>query len=328
MDISIIVPVYNVEKYLERCLGSIYNQKFSGIFEVIAVEDCSTDNSLNVLKEYQVNNPELIVVEHEVNKRLARARATGMKAAKGEYVMHVDSDDWLLPNALEKLYAKCKETDADVLAYNYIIVNDKEEKIYPSKIKEEIITTDKLKAQHLFFGSCWTKIVKRSLTEDMIYSTADAPKSTEDLIYCTEILLRAEKICLFPQNFYAYFNNSSSITNSTKPYGYLSNQVIILNNLDKITSRYKPNKEFQNNLLNYFEKWIYLAVCKIHFWSSKDLKITQELFEKFFEISILDSNRIKKLKVSLNNRYVSLYQVTKRFSVRYSLGVVYRSIIK
>ena len=105
-NISIIVPVYNVEKYLVRCLDSIFTQNFSGTFEVIAVEDASTDNSLKVLKSYQAKEHGLKVIEHRINKNLSLARATGVSACSGDYIMHVDSDDWLLSNALENLYAK------------------------------------------------------------------------------------------------------------------------------------------------------------------------------------------------------------------------------
>lgn len=119
-DISIIIPVYNVEKYLIRCLDSVFKQKFSGSIEVIAVDDASTDNSLSLLYEYQKEENRLQIVEHKVNQKLSVARLTGMKKSTGEFVMHVDSDDWLQDNSLESLYLKCREVDADVVVYNYI----------------------------------------------------------------------------------------------------------------------------------------------------------------------------------------------------------------
>ena len=107
MHISIIVPVYNVERYLVRCLDSIFTQDFSGNFEVIAIDDKSTDMSLSILKAYQLTETRLIIIEHDVNEKLTKTRADGMNAANGEYVMHVDSDDWILPGTLQKLYSKC-----------------------------------------------------------------------------------------------------------------------------------------------------------------------------------------------------------------------------
>ena len=326
-EISIIVPVYNVEKYLERCLDSIFNQKFSGSFEVISVEDYSTDNSLEVLKEYQKRFPELIIIEHEVNKKLAQARTTGMKVAQGAYIMHVDSDDWLLPNALESVYLKCLESGADVLVYNYLIENEKGEQVFLNKIKEETVTSDKLKVQNHFFGACWTKIVKRELIEDMVYFNA-ITLNTEDLIYCSEILLRANKIHLLPQDFYAYFKNSQSITNSTNPQKYLNNQIVILTILDKICVRYNPNNAFQSNLLDYFEKWIYLELCKTHFWNKEDVAICKPIFEELFNIQLLDKVRVGRLRISINNKYKNLFEIIKRFGLRLTLGILYRSFRK
>ena len=225
-DISIIIPVYNVEKSLERCLDSIFNQNFTGTFEVIAVNDCSIDNSLEVLKLYQNRVPELKIIEHNVNKKLAQVRTTGMKIAKGDYVMHVDSDDWLLQNTLESIFAKCIETDADVLVYDYLIENEFGRN-FLNNIKKEILTKDKVKVQHHFYGACWNKIVKKSLTHDMLYSKSAAINSMEALIYCSEILLRAKTICLYPNTLYVYSCNSSSITNATKPYAYLDNQLVL-----------------------------------------------------------------------------------------------------
>ena len=98
--ISIIVPVYNVEKFLERCLDSIFKQQFSSVFEVIAVDDCSTDNSLHVLKEYQKREKRLIIIEHEINKKLSCASKTGIRASTGDYIMHVDSDDWSITQCI------------------------------------------------------------------------------------------------------------------------------------------------------------------------------------------------------------------------------------
>jgi glycosyltransferase involved in cell wall biosynthesis len=328
IDISIIVPVYNVEKHIKTCLDSIYNQKFSGSIEVIAVDDCSSDNSLKILSDYKLKNHNLIIVNHKTNQRLASARSSGMKIAKGEYILHVDSDDKLIPNSLEILFDKCKESKADVIAFNYVIEDEFGKQTFINKIKQDIITDDKIKIQDYFFGGCWNKIVKKSLTQKMIYSSSEAPKSTEDLIYCSEILLRANSICLFTKNLYCYSYNSNSITNITKPIGYLQNQLIIINNLKKLFIKYKPTLEFKNKLLSYFEKWIYLAICKIHFWSRKDLKLTQELINSLFLVGILDSIRINKLIKSLNNKFFCLWYVTKYFGLRYSLGIVYRTFKK
>ena len=156
-DLSIIIPVYNVEKYLIRCLDSVFNQQFSGTYEVIAVDDGSTDSCLHVLKGYREKETRLKVIEHGENKKLSVARASGMKAAKGDYIMHVDSDDWLLPNALENLFRKCMELDVDVVVFNHVRENSKGERTNVKSIKKETFTTDKLKVQSYFSKSSTTR---------------------------------------------------------------------------------------------------------------------------------------------------------------------------
>jgi glycosyltransferase involved in cell wall biosynthesis len=328
MDISIIVPVYNVEKYITRCLDSIFNQKFSGTFEVIVVDDCSKDGSLQILEKYQKEELDLVIVKHLTNKRLAQARTSGMKIAKGDYIMHVDSDDWLLPNALETIYNKCIETDVDVLVYDYLIENDKGEQTIVNNLAKEIITTDKLSVQKYFLGGCWTKIVKKSLTEDMIYSNTEASIYTEDLIYCSEILLRAETICLFPHKFYAYFINSESITQTTKPLKYLKNQRIITINLHEICKRYKPSKAFKKTLADYFDQWLFLAIAKTHYYNSNLLPECKKVLKEICNIGLLDENRVRKINKAINNKYYTLFQVARRFSLRLAGGIVFRSFRK
>ena len=120
VDISIIVPVFNVRNYLLRCLDSIFSQQFDGVFEVIAVDDASTDGSLDILKRYQSSEPRLRLLEHELNKKLSSARSTGMKHAIGAYIMHVDSDDCLIPGALRRLHNYCLKYSPDIIVFNYI----------------------------------------------------------------------------------------------------------------------------------------------------------------------------------------------------------------
>lgn len=324
MDISIIVPVYNVEKYLIRCLKSIFNQQFSGNFEVIAVDDCSNDNSLELLYNYQKSESRLKIIKHSKNYKQSIARATGMKAAKGAYIMHVDSDDWLVQNTLEKLFYKLRETNADVIVFNYSREDSKGNNSLVKKIKKEQITFNKIEVQEHFFGASVNKIVKRELTLNMI-SGEIGVNTTEDLLYATEILLRAEKICLVPDSYYIYFENTNSITNTINPEDYLRNQVLILNQIQKIFFRYNSNLKLTNNILNYIEKWIYLELAKSHFWNIDKRYANEIVLKEFEKIAIIDKFRYCKFKMSLKNRFVCLLFVTKNFGVKTSVWIIKRS---
>lgn len=125
MKLSVIVPVYNMaaEGKLQFCLDSLVNQTISD-YEIIAVDDASTDNSLEVLQEYAGKYPDKVrVLAHEVNRRQGGAKNTGLKAATGEWVGFIDSDDWVTPDYYEKLLRRAEETGADMVGCDYNLVH-------------------------------------------------------------------------------------------------------------------------------------------------------------------------------------------------------------
>ncbi len=125
MKLSVIVPVYNMaaEGKLQFCLDSLVNQTISD-YEIITVDDASTDNSLEVLQEYAGKYPDKVrVLAHEVNKRQGGAKNTGLKAAAGEWVGFIDSDDWVTPDYYEKLLRRAEETGADMVGCDYNLVH-------------------------------------------------------------------------------------------------------------------------------------------------------------------------------------------------------------
>lgn len=322
-DISIILPVYNVEKQLVKCLSSISNQEFSGTFEIIAVEAFSTDNSLNLLKSFQLNEPRLIIIEKDYREPLATSRITGIKASSGDYIMHVDSDDWLLPNALERLFQICNETDADIVVFDYIKEDIKGVKSILKNIKEKIVTTDKLKVQNHFYGACWNKIVKREMNTNMIYGKIGVT-NTEDLLYSTEILLKAKSICLLPEPYYLYFTNLESGSFTLKPDQLIQRLIIILEQIKLIGLEYNANSQLINNILKYIEKNVFLAISQATFLTKEggqnfDLINTFRLFPEMTE------KRIKKLSMSMTNRYYSLVQVLLLFGIKPVLGILKRA---
>ena len=126
MKLSVIVPVYNMtgEGKLQFCLNSLINQTIDD-YEIIAVDDASTDHSLEVLREYEKRYPHLVrVLAHDVNKRQGGAKNTGLRAARGEWIGFIDSDDWITPDYYEKLLNKAAETGADMVGCDYSLVSE------------------------------------------------------------------------------------------------------------------------------------------------------------------------------------------------------------
>ena len=132
--VSVIIPVYNTEKYLKECLDSIVNQSFEDI-EIICINDGSTDNSLEILREYEEFDKRISVVCQE-NEGLSITRNNGIKLAKGEYVYFIDSDDYLELTALEELYTISKEKNLDILIFKLINFDDGTDNKYTSEYYE------------------------------------------------------------------------------------------------------------------------------------------------------------------------------------------------
>lgn len=123
--LSIIVPVYNVEKYIEQCIRSLYDQDIpQEEYEVICVDDCTPDGSCAIIERLQQEFPTLRLLHNERNKKLGGARNTGIRAAEGEYIMFVDSDDMLVPNCLARLVAEMDMQNDQYIHYDYRRFND------------------------------------------------------------------------------------------------------------------------------------------------------------------------------------------------------------
>lgn len=116
--VTIIIPVYNSEKYLKQCLDSVINQTLEKI-EIICIDDKSTDNSLNILKEYRNNDKRIKIIENSGNKGTGYTRNIGLKEALGEYIMLLDADDWYETETCEKAYNQINNNKDDIVFFNY-----------------------------------------------------------------------------------------------------------------------------------------------------------------------------------------------------------------
>jgi len=325
VNISIIVPVFNSEKYLIRWLDSLFNQRFSGCFEVIVVDYGSTDRSPEILKTYQKTKNSLRVITHDFNKKQSVARSTGMNIANGDYIMFLDSDDWFIDGTLERVYAKSIETNADIVAFNPVRVDSNGNMTPLNYIKEEVVTQDKLYVQKHFMGGYGTKIVKKKLTENLI-SGSSSVNTTEDLLYNTEILLRASTICLVPEDHYVYFLNRESVTRTVEAQQYLSNQIIILDELHEILMKFKTDPQFVNNILDYLEKWIYMMLSESQFSKREKVEVNGSFFRAWELFPEMTKTRIRNMERSVKYKYYCLYNVFKLFGPKTALGFIYRGL--
>jgi glycosyltransferase involved in cell wall biosynthesis len=199
--ISVIIPIYNSEKYLPRCLDSVCNQTLSDI-EIICIDDCSTDNSLEILKEYSQNYPNLIVKHLEKNQGASFARNAGLALATGEYLAFVDSDDEIDLDFYEKLYEKAGEENSDIVRGQAIEITYSGRKNFVPQIEQ---------GNKLFFLNFWLiAIYKRSLIAQNNISFSVNHCLGEDLLFLNQALLAAKDLKLVDGTYYHYYRREDS----------------------------------------------------------------------------------------------------------------------
>ncbi len=238
--ISVLIPVYNVEKYIRRCLESLLKNTIIDDCEIIIVDDCSPDNSVKVIEEVlnEFSNMKKIVTlrSHYCNRGLAAARNTALLQAHGKYVICVDSDDWVEPNYLEKLYNGAVRNDADVVICDLIIERENSSQI----VKEVPQKQDYVKG--LLSGSLhgWLpeKLIRRSLFMKHKISWIEGLNMCEDLLLMSKIFYVAKKIVHVPEPLYHYdCTNQNSLT-----YDLNENKVWQLKQVIKEIEKFLPDE--------------------------------------------------------------------------------------
>lgn len=204
--VSVIVPIYNVEKYLSKCLNSLVNQTLDDI-EIILVNDGSTDNSGKIAKEYKDKYTEKIIYLEKENGGLSDARNFGIPYAKGEYIAFLDSDDYIEEEAYEKMYEKAKKEDADYIECDFIWE-------YPNKqiIDKRIEYTDKKDMLTKVRVVAWNKLIKREL---IINNNIRFPKGLryEDIEFTYKLIPLLKKVLYIDKPFVHYVQRKNSIAN-------------------------------------------------------------------------------------------------------------------
>lgn len=238
--ISVIVPVYNVEKYLKQCVDSILEQTFND-YELILVDDGSKDSSPQICDDYATQNEHVYTI-HQPNGGQVKARITGLEKATGEYVFFVDSDDWIEPNALEIVSRSAKDNNADIITFDsYFCYTDNHklpvgqsvpsgvfnkqqmiEKIYPKMIYS---------GRFFYFGiyaAMWNKVFRRSLLYPNIINVDPRLRIGEDGVTTFASFLDAKKICVLgTYHLYNYRDNNASITKTYCPNQFDNARLLI-----------------------------------------------------------------------------------------------------
>lgn len=305
--LSVIIPVYNVERFLPDCLKSLTGQSFQDA-EFIFIDDDSTDASLRILTECKDDRIKILT---QKNAGQGIARNNGLKAASGEYIVFLDSDDWLEDDALDKIYNKFQQTNAEVIQFNYKIVNDFSgevkkrnlakllEKNFKFKIKDSYSIKDvksgcftKLEYQ------VWNKAYKRSFLESNNIFFAPA-KNGEDHIFTNMTLLNCSKIYYLDEYLYNYRCRKNSAVNSISDENFrvFDNIKIQEEYLSKIPIFSDLQKEFKEYKIHCIG-WHYRQIPKENRekYKSKSLEIlTEQEYKQAIKIAEQKNSLIENI---------------------------------
>ena len=271
--VSVIVPIYNVEKYLEKCINSLLSQTLEDI-QIILVNDGSKDNSGNIAREYEKNNKNRIIYVEKENGGLSDARNHGLKYATGDFIAFLDSDDYIEKNAYEEMYNKAIEENADYVECDFIwefpnkIRVDKQ---YPYKNKKEMLSFVRVVA--------WNKLIKRQLITD---NNLEFPKGLryEDVEFTYKLIPFVNKFAYVDKPFIHYVQREGSIANVQN-----ERTAEIFTVLDNVIEFYKKNniyEEYRDELEYNYARYLLCSslkrMCKI-----KDKTIREKLLTESWE---------------------------------------------
>lgn len=249
--VSIIVPVYGVEKYIDKCLDSLVKQSLKEI-EVIVVNDGTKDNSQKIIDKYVKKYPDKIKSYIKENGGQGSARNYGLKKATGEYIGYVDSDDFVEKDMYKKLYNKAKENNYDIVVCgNYNVSED-----YQNKNIDTFINNYNTDLENIFFGkmAVWSKIYKRDI---LIKNKLEFKEKVwyEDVAFTLKAIMNSNTFAFIDEPLYDYLIREGSIMNNSN----VQRNLEILDAFNDILSYIKHNKKEE-----YFSKIEFLAIDHIY----------------------------------------------------------------
>ncbi len=283
--ISVIVPIYNVQSFLSGCLESLMAQTFHDI-EIICVDDGATDESGSIAESYADKDSRITVI-HQENKGLSGARNTGIDKARGKYIAFCDSDDYLHPDFLKRLYDTIENTEADVACCKLISTKEKYKGDFPDleKIKVNVeITNDPimtfLTTKNIPTGVC-VKLYRQSVIKDMRFIEGIY---FEDVPFTTGLMMRVKKVAITNLPMYYYYTNPSSIMRTSFTEQKVESYVHLIRYIARDTENLRPDliPVVRKKVLNgRFKMMVNQAIRK-----QKNISVRKHLFDKIQRVVI------------------------------------------
>lgn len=246
--VSILVPVYNVSAFIEKCAHSLFNQTFSDI-EYIFVNDATPDDSieklLNVIEQYPQRKNQIKIIEHSENRGLASARNTALNNATGEYISVVDSDDYIEPEMIEVLYNKAIEENADIVISDMLMEHTSKTVYLVDELSDNNDHfSDIIKNEHSHSFLC-NKLISKTLYEREDCRVPEGLNYYEDRHVMSRLFYFANKIVKVNRAFYHYVHYNTQAITKTKNRMHFENVVLFWNLLDEFLIKHNEFDKLQ-----------------------------------------------------------------------------------
>lgn len=295
--ISVIIPVYNVEKYLKQCIESVLNQTYENL-EIILIDDGTKDNSGIICDDYSKKDNRIKVV-HQKNMGLSGARNTGLKIATGDYISFIDSDDFIDNKMFEVMILALKENNADIVECGTIFCNEIGEYIKENTINnirtykneeqiKELLTTGDITT------TSWGKLYKRELFKNFEFPLG---KYHEDTFTTYKLLHLSQKTTILNKGFYHYRQVDGSIMNSSFKLKHLDSIEATLERSKFIEKNYSQYKKYDYANIVYSCCKVYERILLSDFYDKKIIKNLQILIRKYLIYFLLYSKSKKSTKL-------------------------------
>lgn len=341
IKVSVIIPVYNVEKYLAECLDSVINQTLTNI-EIICINDGSTDDSTNILRKYAQNDNRIIIL-HQENQGPSVSRNNGVKIAKGHYIYFLDSDDMIVPYALEKMFNEAAVNNLDMIFFNSKVLYQSYDLEKNSKDQEYYFNSTYLTDEVLSGAKMYTKMLdnNRYRTSSCLYLTKNEFIKNEkikfiegilheDEFYMFQIILVATRVKHINEQLFIRRVREKSITTQDKTYehfyGIFTTYIMMLEFINKFEYTKDVENAVISNIKNIFNSAVnvYKTLSKVEQAKVSDLTIIEKYyFDSFFKPEIdnlissleLNTKEVALLRKSESSLKVKIDALSKELSV-------------
>ena len=316
MRFSVLIPVYNVEKYLEQCFESVINQSYAD-FEVIVVDDGSTDNSKMICDDFAKMYPEKVTVIHKENEGLISARRTAIEKARGEFCVFVDSDDYVEPDLLETIdrYSN-KEEGIDIVVYSFLYINQSSKKKQRMWSQDSMVWSDDRKTELYealvtsdIIDALWIKAIKTELLkrDPIDYRKYYGKNMSEDVLQSLYPLIFARKVIYADATLYNYrYNNESIARNFNVESINKKNSSHVFEEILKAIPLWAPedDKIINRVCARWFSDVMYI------FWKSCECAGSKKDWQNIFDAAWLDMlppYDVSGYKEYVSKHYLQLY---------------------